>query len=146
KALVNLKKYTDHTLTEVTEVKKKEYAHRLAQRAEEFGIRLYACCNDYLLSDEVLKASCIDGQGLAGIFNSPMDTRPALTRKECACTRSADIGAYGTCAHGCVYCYANADRNRARETQQRQDPEWNALGLHVSGDPASVSEIQTTTL
>ncbi len=142
KVILNFKKYTDHALTELTDEKRKEYAHRLANRAEEFGIRLFACCNDYLLSDKIPRASCIDGQLLSTIFNTPVDTRPASTRKECACTKSMDIGAYDTCAHGCVYCYATADKNKAREAQQRQDPKWNALGFNANEDAVASCEIQ----
>jgi hypothetical protein len=142
KVIVNMKKYSDHTLMELSHEKKKEYAFRLAQRAEAYNIRLYACCNDYLLSEKILKASCINGRQLSAIFNIPVDTRLALTRKECACTKSVDIGAYDTCAHGCIYCYANTDKNRAQDVQRRQDREWNSLGLNVNEEPFHMNEVQ----
>ncbi|MEK6699284.1 MAG: DUF1848 domain-containing protein [Nitrospirota bacterium] len=143
KVINNLRKYTDHSLIEMSVEKKREYAGRLARRAEACGIRLYACCNDHLLSEMVHKASCIDGRYLAEIFNAPIDTRVASTRKECACTKSVDIGAYDTCAHGCVYCYATTDKDRAMTAFLRHDPEWNALGRQVDdGENETTSEQQ----
>jgi hypothetical protein len=146
KVLINMKKYTDQVLMEPSHDRMKEYALQLAQRAGAYDIQLHACCNDFLVSDRILKARCIDGQLLSEIFNTPIDTRSASIRKECACTKSVDIGAYDTCAHGCVYCYANADKNRARDAQQRQDPEWNAMGLNVSEEPAVLSEAANSIL
>ncbi len=35
---------------------------------------------------------------------------PRPTREGCGCFASVDIGAYDTCPHGCIYCYANANR------------------------------------
>lgn len=142
KVLANLKKYTDHRLIELSEENKQAYAKRLAERAEAYGIRLYACCNDYVLSTSVLKASCIDGRSLSELFKTVIDTRPAGTRKECACTRSIDIGAYDICAHGCVYCYANADRDRAAAALKRHDAAWNALHMQVDEEKSGSLEDQ----
>jgi Domain of unknown function (DUF1848) len=142
KVLTNLKKYTDHSLVDLSEESKREHARRLAERAAACGIRLYACCNDYLVSDKIQKASCIDGRFLSELFKTPIETRPAGTRRECACTRSVDIGAYDTCAHGCVYCYANADKDRAAAALQRHNAAWNALHMQVDEEQLESGEEQ----
>lgn len=132
KVLTNMAKYGNQALVPLPEEVKRDYAARIALRAGAKGIRMYACCNDYLLSDSVGKASCIDGAYLSKIFRTPLDTRPASMRKECACTRSFDIGAYDTCGHGCLYCYANTDKNRAGAARLKHDPSSNALGGQVN--------------
>ena len=134
KVLLNMKSHGGHTMAMLSLEQKKEYTRRLAEKAAVYGIQLFACCNDYLLSDSVRKASCIDGQYLSSIFGKSLDHNPAKLRKECACTKSQDIGTYGTCAHGCLYCYANTDMDRARETQQRQQPDGEALGMMKVGN------------
>jgi hypothetical protein len=144
KVLTNLKKYTDHSLIDLSEENKRAYAKRLAERAEAYGINLYACCSDYLVSDKIQKASCIDGRSLSGLFKTPIDTRRAGTRKECACTKSVDIGAYDTCAHGCVYCYANADKDRATAALTRHNAAWNALHMQVDEEKSGSAEGQET--
>lgn len=170
KTTANLQKYAHQAMLELSEQKKKEYALRLAARAEQYGIRLFACCNDYLVSGNVhpigdrnasigigcgqqlspisnevqndhqqrafsngvQKARCIDGHALTEIFKTKFDTRPAASRKECGCTKSADIGAYDTCAHGCLYCYANNDKDKARAARKQHNPDWNALMMQVN--------------
>ncbi len=131
KVLANMMKQTDHRLADLSPLQKQEYARRLAARAQHFGIRLYACSNDDLRCDAIGKAACIDGKHLSGLFQAEFDARPAALRKECACTKSIDIGAYDTCAHGCLYCYANTDKDRARTAALMHDPAWNALNGHV---------------
>jgi hypothetical protein len=131
KVLFNMRKYTDHEFIDLPVEVKKAYAERLAGIAELYSIRLFACCNDFLLSDKIHKASCIDGRKLSLLSGAALDSRPAGTRKECACTKSIDIGAYDTCGHGCVYCYANTDQARALSAPGRHDPAWNALTADV---------------
>jgi DNA repair photolyase len=133
KVLANMGKLGAGRLIELSCQKKREYALRLATRAKSYGIRLYACCNDYLLSDRIGKAACIDGRYLSAIFQTQLDTRLASTRNECACTKSIDIGAYDTCAHGCEYCYAISNQDRAQAARMQHNPEWNALNAQVDG-------------
>lgn len=43
-------------------------------------------------------------------------------RAACGCILSKDIGRYGTCPHGCVYCYANVSEAAAASAHARHDP------------------------
>ena len=132
KVQANFENYSDHILMDVPEGARKHYAQRLGKIAERYGIKLHACCNDHLLSDTVHKGRCINGASLERLMRDPsITTQQAPTRRACACTKSIDIGAYDTCPHGCLYCYANADREKSRAACLRQDVAWNALGADV---------------
>jgi len=138
KMMRNIAKYTSHSLATLTPEEQRACAERLANRAAKYGIKLYACCNDQLLSDQVGKARCIDGAKFSLLFGTALDTRPAASRKECGCTKSIDIGAYDTCGHGCVYCYANTDQEKASRAPARIDPTSPSLA------PASPAEKTTS--
>ncbi len=58
-------------------------------------------------------AACIDARRLSDVAGRPIDARVKGHRPGCLCAESRDIGAYDSCAHGCVYCYAVADHDRA---------------------------------
>ena len=135
KALQNIRKYTSHTYLPLQRSEEKAFASRLAVRAHAHGIRLLACCNDHLQSDTVGKARCIDGATFSLLSGSALDTRSAASRKECGCTKSIDIGAYDTCGHGCVYCYANTDQEKASRAPAAIDPASSALSLCVPSLP-----------
>ncbi len=134
KVLVNFDRYTNQKLLDPPPEERKAYAERLACLAEKYGIKLFACCNDYLLSAKVHKGSCINANDLSHLFyDTSIQAESAPTRDECACTRSIDIGAYGTCPHGCLYCYANSNKGKATLAHNRQKIEWNGLGFHEEG-------------
>lgn len=110
KVLRNFKLRSDHVLSDLSVGQKQDYGGRLAAIARDHGLRLQACCNDFLVSDAIDKAHCIDKNRLAGLWGIPLGSAEpyAPTRKECGCTRSIDIGGYDTCPNGCLYCYANS--------------------------------------
>lgn len=129
KVIKNFERYTTHQLLDISVDEKRTYAEQLAILAKQYGLQLYACCNDYLLSNEIGKASCINRNHFAeiwGIKGLDYET-PSPTRKECACTKSIDIGAYDTCPHGCIYCYANTDKEKAISFYKNFNPDWDAL-------------------
>ena len=104
-------------------------AGRLADIASKYGITLYTCCGDYLISDHIRKAHCVDGDVVSRLYYQGTwkgIDRP--TRKECGCVESTDIGRYDTCPHGCIYCYANVNKEQAQRAYQQHDPESSFLG------------------
>ncbi len=143
KVIKNLRQQAKQVLADLPPKEKKEYALLLAEQAHKYGIHLLACCNDYLITGPIQKACCIDGQYLSTLFRTTIDARPARSRKECACSRSMDIGAYDTCAHGCAYCYATTNHKKAADALHRHDSGWNSLTRQVeeSEVPAAGEQI-----
>lgn len=79
-----------------------------------YGVEHGRCIDDRLLiklfpQDAKLMAFLGYEKGLGGAW-VPVPRKRKLKdpgqRKACGCIVSKDIGCYGTCSHGCVYCYA----------------------------------------
>lgn len=104
-------------------------AGELADIAADHGMGMYSCCGDHLVDGRIRKAHCVDGELLRQIFPDRVGSISLHpTRKQCGCYQSTDIGAYNTCPHGCVYCYANTDKETARRMQEKHDPLTDLLG------------------
>ncbi len=132
KVMVNFSRHNKHGLLYIPTEERMAFAEDLAMIARRMGSKLHTCCNDYLLSDNIFKGSCINGERLANLFGDPpISSQPIPTRKGCGCTRSVDIGSYDTCLHGCIYCYANTTKEKTTVSYKRHNIEWNGLGFHV---------------
>lgn len=105
-------------------------ASTLSDIAADHGIEMRSCCGDYLLGEKITKAHCVDTDLLQRLFPDKVANLAANpTRKECGCFESKDIGTYGTCPHGCVYCYANTNAQAALRSSEKHDPDSDVLGL-----------------
>jgi len=101
---------------------------RLAAVALDQGMAPTLCSQPELLGPGLGEARCIDAERLADVAQRPIAARESGNRPGCRCALSRDIGAYDTCPHGCVYCYAVADRDRAVANFREHDPEAEMLG------------------
>jgi hypothetical protein len=106
---------------------------RLAATAAEHGIAPTLCSQPDLLAPGLGEARCIDVERLSDLAQQPIAARESGNRPGCHCALSRDIGAYDTCPHGCVYCYAVADRDRAVRNFRAHDPAADCLsGVRLS--------------
>jgi hypothetical protein len=101
-------------------------AGELAAIATGHGIEMHSCCGDQWANPEagIAKARCVDWPLLRrltpGAGGIEVPRKPS--RKGCGCYQSVDIGAYNTCGHGCAYCYAVEDAERAQRRSQTHSP------------------------
>jgi hypothetical protein len=127
-----MQKETGIVLQDLPTADRIEIANLLADIAFDNGIEMFSCCGDYLLGGKIKKANCTDAELLHRLY--PERTRrlvEAPTREGCGCCECTDIGMYDTCAHGCVYCYANSRAQTALRRYERHDPASDMLGQNT---------------
>jgi len=99
----------------------------LAVVAAECGLNATLCSQPELAVPGLGEARCIDAGRLSEIAGRPVAAAEKGNRPGCRCALSRDIGAYDTCPHGCVYCYAVSERDRAVARFRAHDPEAECL-------------------
>lgn len=132
KSATALYKETGIELNDLPVAERIAIANHLADIAMEHGIEMLSCCGDYLVGEKIRKAHCTDAELLRRLC--PERTRrlvDAPTREGCGCCECTDIGAYDTCAHGCIYCYANSRAQIALRNYKNHDPSLDTLNKNI---------------
>lgn len=88
-------------------------APQLVEVAAENGLALQSCADIFgLVKFGIERGACIDAGYVNEVFGTDIKAgKDCGQRGECLCTKSIDIGMYGACCHGCLYCYASTDKN-----------------------------------
>jgi len=111
-------------------------AKMLKQIAAGYHIELTTCAEDIDLSTPgIPHGKCIDDELIGNICGYPLDVKKDKhQRKTCRCVESVDIGAYNTCPHICLYCYANSDARTVKRNMALHNPDSPLLFGQLSGE------------
>ena len=104
--------------------------------AEHNDLQIHLCCESSSLVRNRVDA---DGCMSKGVLERALGCRLNVPKKKmarsgCECLLGADIGAYHTCGHGCLYCYANYDRQTVEENMKQHDENSPLLIGHTGRD------------
>lgn len=134
KVVVNLKKYGCN-FRNFSDSEKVEFAKTISDyNTKNWHLEIATCAEKNDFSElNIHHNKCIDDKlilklsendlTLKNYLNSinPSKIKDKGQRKLCNCIVSKDLGAYNTCPHFCVYCYANSSENIVKRNFENFD-------------------------
>lgn len=97
---------------------------KIADIAKEYSLEILSCAEKIDLSScGINHGKCIDDDLLKHLFSIALSAaKDKYQRDECGCVESRDIGQYNSCTHSCIYCYANYNKDLAKQNKMKHDP------------------------
>lgn len=118
---INYREWDEDSMREfasrLSAMNRNNWNFRLATCAERIDLSEYGIEHNRCIDPELISRRAPDDAILQNfLYNAKTDNGQ---RKACGCILSKDIGAYNSCPHGCLYCYANTSSTSAFENYKR---------------------------
>ncbi|WP_105616017.1 DUF1848 domain-containing protein [Vallitalea okinawensis] len=96
-------------------------AQNLSHIAESNSMHLETCSEKINLDElNIQHGKCIDDKLIERIIGCAIKvSKDKNQRSDCGCVSSIDIGAYNSCKHRCIYCYANYSQQSMNDNIQK---------------------------
>ena len=110
---------------EVTRDERLKLGQEFSRIGKKYDNKIRSCCEGTELAVFGVDVSgCMIRntieRAIGSSLNVPKGKKSA--REECECLIGSDIGEYNTCGHGCIYCYANYDREIVVNNMKLHNP------------------------
>lgn len=108
----------------IDQAKMLEIAAMLSKNAYNYNLKVELCSEAVDLSVAGIgHGKCIDDRLISKITGREIKYKKDRNqRAQCGCIESIDIGAYNTCEHGCLYCYANDSDQTVLNNLRKHNP------------------------
>ncbi|NMM61669.1 DUF1848 domain-containing protein [Clostridium sp. P21] len=113
-----------------------DFARKFSKIASEYNLIIETCSEEVELSKfNINHGRCIDDKLVSDIIDEKLFIDKDSTQREvCGCVKSIDIGAYNTCNHNCLYCYANFSRECVEKNLLKHNKKSPLLFGDLNGD------------
>jgi hypothetical protein len=110
----------------VTRQERETIGREFVKIGRKYGIQIRSCCEGTELEKYgVDVGGCMTQAVIERAVGMTLDVPKKVKspRDACSCLMGHDIGMYNTCAHGCIYCYANYDKRTVESNLALHNPD-----------------------